>query len=254
MSQILLVEDDPLAQEIVASILESQGLKADVASDGFAALRMLREKPYEVALVDYHLPEMDGYALARLMRDIGKGHELRLHLVGVTADRHGLAARRGVDGIFDAILAKPFDPLELINLLKRNAATGTERNEAAVAAASLLVDPDFDRARLAAASFWRARGLHGLPKVAVLPSPTAAQAGAVQMCFDVVDPATAELLLLLDARGLQELVRSRLDGAAVILPVVTLDRSLAAVSDACFTVADPASWSAIASLVKSKRA
>jgi len=32
-------------------------------------LRLLRDNAYQAALIDYHLPEMDGYALARLMRD-----------------------------------------------------------------------------------------------------------------------------------------------------------------------------------------
>jgi len=250
MSQILLVEDDPLAQEIVSSILKSQDLTVDMASDGFAALRMLRETAYEVALVDYHLPEMDGYALAKLMRDISKGRDVPLRLVGVTADRHGLAARRGVDGIFDAILAKPFDPHELIGLLKGNFQLGAPRHDVAGNAAALLANPDFRRALDAATSFWQARGLQGLPKAAILPDPTADQIQEIQICFEVVDQASAELLLILDARGLQSLVRSRLDDPSSPLPVVTLDPSLAPVSDAYFSVADPASWSAVARLVR----
>ena len=251
MSQILVVEDDPLAQEIVSSILQSQGLSAAITSDGFSALRMLRETPYRVALVDYHLPEMDGYALAKLMRDISAGNDVQLHLVGMTADCHGLAARRGVDAIFDAIIAKPFDPKELIGMLERILRTNSKES-GGTAADTLLANSDLDRARCAATTFWRARGLSGLPKVKTFPAPTEDQAGAIQICFDVVDQSSAELLLLLDARGLQELVRSRLDSTPSPLPIVTLDQSLISVSDAYFTVADPASWSEVAGLMKKR--
>ena len=253
MSRILVVDDDPLAQDIVASIIQSQGWEADFACDGFAALRMLRETSYEIALVDYHLPEMDGYALAKLMRDISGGREARLHLIGVTADRFGLAARRGVDTVFDAILAKPFDPHELIRLIGSSYG-GSGGSETKPLAASLLADPKHHRARLAASSFWTGRGLGGLPKVAVIPSPTPDQIDAVQVCFDIVDHDQADLLLVLDARGLRDLLRAKLEGNAVKLPVITIDQSLAVVSDACFTVADPNSWTVVANLVKSRKA
>jgi CheY-like chemotaxis protein len=249
MSRILLVEDDPFAQELVTSILETQGWEVDLAGDAFASLRLLREGNYHAALIDYHLPEMDGYALARLMRDICGARSDRLHLIGMTADRHGLAERRGVDHVFDHILAKPFQPSELMATLAKPPPADAERRKVAEAAAALLAKPDIDRARDAAAAIWRARGLHGIPRVHVVPSPTADQAAAVRICFDIVEQASADFVLILDARGLQELIRSRLSKASH-LPTVTLDRALAIVTDAHFAVAESASWSTVAGLVR----
>ena len=249
MSQILLVEDDPLAQDIASSILQSQGFDVDIAGDGFAALRLLREIAYDAVLVDYHLPEMDGFALARLMRDVSGARRHPLHLIGVTADHNGLAARQGVTSLFDAIIAKPFNPNELLLLLnsmsqRTNIRTGTLPIQSAV------TDPGIEGARLAATSFWRARGLSGLPRAVVLPTPTAEESAGLQICFDIVDHMQAELMLILDARGLQQLLRSRLSAGPSSLPVVTIDPALAPFSDACFSVGDRETWSSVADLLK----
>ncbi|NVN86932.1 MAG: response regulator [Rhodopseudomonas sp.] len=246
--RILLVEDDPFAQELITSILERHDWRVDLAADGFASLRLLRDNVYQVALIDYHLPEMDGYALARLMRDDCGAHTDHLHLIGMTADRHGLAARRGVDHVFDDILAKPFQPDDLMAALAKASPADSERRDVMEAAAALLANPDFDRARSAAASIWRARGLRGFPRAQVVPAPTAEQSAAVRICFDIVEDASAEIVLILDARGLQELLRSRLSTASH-LPIVTLDNALAIVADAYFSVAESASWSSVAGLV-----
>ena len=253
MARILIVDDDPLALEIVRSILQSKGETSDSASDGFAAIRMVHENHYDLVLVDYHLPEMDGYALAKLMRDIGTWRGTRTRLVGVTADRHGLATRRGVDGIFDKIVAKPLRPAELLELVGDIPLPDAIDGEIE-AASSFLANPNFQRARAAATSFWRARGLRGIPKIAVFPSPELNHAEEIRACFDIVEEDSAELLLLLDVRGLQELLLARVNGRPHILPVITFDRSLSAVCDACFDVADRTSWSGVADLITGRSA
>ncbi|WP_144761399.1 response regulator, partial [Methylobacterium dankookense] len=116
-TQILLVEDDPDSQDLVRALCAAHGYGVDVAADGFLGLRLLSERRHPVVLIDYHLPEMDGYALARLMREIVGARGVRL--VGITADRHGLASRRGADALFDAILVKPLEPERLHATLDR---------------------------------------------------------------------------------------------------------------------------------------
>ena len=67
-TRILLVEDDPVSCDLFAALLVSQGHVVETAGDGFNALRLAQETPYDIVFIDYHLPEMDGYALARLIR------------------------------------------------------------------------------------------------------------------------------------------------------------------------------------------
>lgn len=248
LPRILLVEDDPVAQDLIASLLAVQGWKVDVASDGFTSLKLLRDYAYQVALIDYHLPEMDGYALARLMRDSCSGRAERLQLIAMTADHHGLTARRGADRLFDDVLAKPFQPHDLAAKLAGRLPAGSDPRRLTAAAAALLERPDVDQARNLAGAIWRARGLSDLPKARLMPAPTVDQTAAVRICFDIVED-DPDLVVILDARGLQELLRTRLV-TSPHLPTVALDRDLAMVTDAHFDVTESASWSSIARLIR----
>jgi CheY-like chemotaxis protein len=246
-ARILLVDDDSFGQDLTKGILSSAGFETDVAPDGFAALRLLREHPYQVAIVDYHLPEMDGYTLAKLLRDVAQTSGSPFKLVGLTADRNGLAARRGSDVLFDEIVSKPFEPQKLIELVGRIVPSHAERvSDVRDAANALLAEPGFDLARVAARAFWRARGLNEVPKVFTMPEPTADQAFNLSICFDLVERDAAEVLILLNVCGLETLSRAREARANQLPPVVTLDKSLTAVSDVYFHVADPDSWSELA--------
>src|SRR5262249_13268820 len=117
-TRILVVDDDPFAQNLMTAVFSGAGYEADVAPDGLAALRPLREKSYRIAFIDYHLPALDGYALAKLMRDGTWAGDSGLKLVMVTADRHALAARPEIDTLCDATLFKPFDPRAPIRLVE----------------------------------------------------------------------------------------------------------------------------------------
>ena len=65
---VLVVEDNPDARDTLKRILELDGHRVRVASDGVSALDAVRAAPPEVALIDIGLPRMDGYELARRIR------------------------------------------------------------------------------------------------------------------------------------------------------------------------------------------
>ncbi len=73
------------------------------------------------------------------------------------------------------------------------------------------------------------------------------------MSFDIVEEASAELVLIIDALGFHELVRSRTTAAAR-LPIVTLDSALSMIADCHFSVVEAASWSSVAALLQRGRA
>ncbi|GAA60767.1 two-component system, unclassified family, sensor histidine kinase and response regulator [Pseudoalteromonas sp. BSi20652] len=62
--QILLVEDNPLNQQVASQILRSNGLLVDIAADGIEALEALKHKTYHGVLMDCQMPKMDGYTAA----------------------------------------------------------------------------------------------------------------------------------------------------------------------------------------------
>ncbi len=227
--RLLVVEDDPGFQDLVRALCERRGDSVDVASDGFLGLRLLSERRHDVVMIDYHLPEMDGYALARLMREVSRPED-KVRLIGVTADRHGLASRRGADARFDAILVKPLDP------------------EALYAALDRLTRPDeAPPPETGADAVWRRFGLAGRPRALICPAPGPAEAAAFAQAFVPVTRATdADLILLSGEAGLPALRAARAETPTRPVPSVDLSGRLTGACDVSFRVAEPASWAALA--------
>ena len=65
---LLLVEDNPVNQELALDILQDAGLRIDVADNGAIALDMLDKNPYEGILMDCQMPVMDGFEATRKIR------------------------------------------------------------------------------------------------------------------------------------------------------------------------------------------
>ena len=247
-ARILLVEDDPVSQDLLRNVLQARGYAVDAVGDGFAGLRLMAQKGYDLALVDYHLPELNGYASARLMRDAAHGGVVP-KLVAITADRHGLTARSGAETLFDAILTKPIEPQPLFRFIETILDASGEHASAQAAARAFLRDPRHERARAAAEAFWRDRGLTGRPKALAVPQPTPEQALALSFCFQMGETDAADLIVLLDRAGIADLpaLHERLPGRPT--PVVDVTGQALEACDAAFRINDPSSWSEVAGLL-----
>jgi CheY-like chemotaxis protein len=249
MRRILLIEDDPISQDIIRSLLLTTGASVDVASDGISGLEAARSGQYDALLIDYHLPEMDGYAIGRLLRheaataalkspDAAMNQPRGPMLIGLTADRNGLAARRGSDAVFHAILTKPITPAALFGTLDRLCPVTAAQP---VAGHALPDDP-----RRAALGLWQERGLAGLPRALVLPAPLPEQRAALDLCFALVEPAQAEIVLLIERHGINAAKALKAGRAGQVLPIFALCDDLAAIADGVFKVDEPASWQRLA--------
>jgi two-component system, NtrC family, response regulator HydG len=69
-ARILIVDDEQDTCANLSDILTDLGYEVDTANDGFAALELIKKRPYEVALLDLRMPGMDGLELYRRMREI----------------------------------------------------------------------------------------------------------------------------------------------------------------------------------------
>ncbi|MFA0178316.1 ATP-binding protein [Vibrio lentus] len=89
---ILVAEDHPINQQVIAKQLENIGVHADIVDNGVLALNALKDKRYGLLLTDCHMPEMDGYTLASSIRQIEQRREeleqetQRLPIVALTAN------------------------------------------------------------------------------------------------------------------------------------------------------------------------
>jgi CheY-like chemotaxis protein len=102
--QVLVVEDDAEAAESLALLLKDWGCEVQVAHDVGEALRAARDHPPDAVLLDVRLPGMDGYQLARRLREEGLA---AAQMVAMTGSPEDAARRNPNDTGVQKVLMKP---------------------------------------------------------------------------------------------------------------------------------------------------
>jgi DNA-binding response OmpR family regulator len=110
VSRLLVVEDDPAILRGLADNLAFESYDVETAADGETAYRLLRERPFDLVLLDLMLPNMSGYDLCRRVRQDG----LATPIVMLTARGDESDRVRGLDLGGDDYITKPFSVLELL--------------------------------------------------------------------------------------------------------------------------------------------
>jgi CheY-like chemotaxis protein len=113
--RVLIVDDNQDAANSLAMLLGIDGHEVQVAYDGRSALPLAATFHPEVALLDIGMPDMDGYALARALRQMPGG--AAIYLVAVTGWGQQEDRQRSQAAGFDEHLTKPVDPEALTALL-----------------------------------------------------------------------------------------------------------------------------------------
>jgi signal transduction histidine kinase len=115
--RVLVVDDNKDAASSLAALLRYEGNEARVVNDGPAALEAAREFGPEVILLDIAMPGMDGYAVARRLRQTAGC--AATPIVALTGFGSVEDHRRTAEAGFDFHLTKPVDPDALLDLLAR---------------------------------------------------------------------------------------------------------------------------------------
>ena len=111
--EIVLVDDDVQSRKMVASVLSAAGASLRAFDSGKAALAAIDEVEPDLVITDIAMPEFDGYAFARALRQRELGKQIKI--VALSAFPAAIEER----GMFDAYLSKPIDPFELIDQIAR---------------------------------------------------------------------------------------------------------------------------------------
>ena len=113
---IILVDDDRDTCNVVATLLRAWNYDVDTANDGATALKLVDERPYGLAIIDYRMPGMNGVELFREMR------ERRPDITGIF-----MTGYTTIDVVFPAIdsgilrvLTKPVDFNELRPIIEEH--------------------------------------------------------------------------------------------------------------------------------------
>ena len=110
---ILVVDDEVDTCRNLSDILTDLGYQVDVAHDGLAALELVRQKPYDVALLDLKMPGMDGLTLYREIKKVRAGTVA----IVVTAYAGGDTTSEALAAGAWQVLAKPVDSFKLLKLV-----------------------------------------------------------------------------------------------------------------------------------------
>ena len=135
--RVLLVEDDPMVGEAVRKGLRQDGFAIDWVQDGKSADVALRTEDYAMLLLDLGLPQKDGLAVLRTLRERGNGIP-----VLITTARDGVADRvAGLDAGADDYLIKPFDLEELSARMRALSRRQAGRAESLVQVREVVLNP-----------------------------------------------------------------------------------------------------------------
>ena len=108
MYRILVAEDDPSIAELLEMNFGVAGYECDVAAEGRQALTKIRERTYDLAVLDIKLPELDGFDLMPYMKQAG------IPVIYVSAKNQEADRVKGLRLGAEDYLVKPFSVLELL--------------------------------------------------------------------------------------------------------------------------------------------
>jgi len=116
-TRVLVVDDDDVIRQLIGVNLELEGFQVFTAVDGVDALERVRECDPVVVTLDIMMPRMDGWDAAARLRDDPATAHVKVVLLSARAQEADI--KRGTRLGVDAYLTRPFDPEELVAVVRR---------------------------------------------------------------------------------------------------------------------------------------
>jgi CheY-like chemotaxis protein/HPt (histidine-containing phosphotransfer) domain-containing protein len=110
---ILVAEDNPTNQKLVVALLEQQGHRVELASDGRQALAQAAEQDFDLILMDVQMPELSGLEACAAIRERESGTRTHVPIVALTAHAMTGDRERCLAAGMDGYVSKPLRPDEL---------------------------------------------------------------------------------------------------------------------------------------------
>ncbi|MFI2201699.1 response regulator [Streptomyces sp. NPDC020192] len=114
--RVLVVDDNKVIRQLIRVNLELEGLEVVTAADGAECLDVVHQVRPDVVTLDVVMPRLDGLRTAARLRADPRTHNLPLAIISACTQYE---VESGLDVGVDAFLAKPFEPAEMVQLVKR---------------------------------------------------------------------------------------------------------------------------------------
>jgi CheY-like chemotaxis protein len=121
--RVLLVEDNEINQAVAMRILEQAGHEVILAINGKDALAKIAREPFDLVLMDIHMPIMDGYEATTKIRELEKDSGEHVSIIAITANAIVGDKQRCLENGMDGYLSKPFKKDELLEVVENYSAT-----------------------------------------------------------------------------------------------------------------------------------
>jgi PAS domain S-box-containing protein len=116
-TRVLLVDDEPVNQEVTLALLQRHGLAVDVVGNGAEAVEQVRRQAYRLVLMDVQMPVMDGLEATRAIRTLLRGE--RLPIVAMTANAYAEDREACLAAGMNDHVTKPVAPSRLYSCVLR---------------------------------------------------------------------------------------------------------------------------------------
>jgi DNA-binding response OmpR family regulator len=116
LGRVLVVDDDEVIRQLIAVNLTLEGFDVATAIDGQDCLDKVQAIAPDVITLDVMMPRLDGWETAVQLRKIPETAHIKVVLITARAQEDDITRGRGVGA--DAYLTKPFDPGEMIRVVR----------------------------------------------------------------------------------------------------------------------------------------
>lgn len=121
LGRVLVVDDDEVIRQLIAVNLQLEGFEVATAVDGQDCLEKVRDVQPDVITLDVMMPRLDGWVTAVRLREDPDTEHVKVVMITARAQEHDV--RRGHEIGVDAYVTKPFDPNQLIQTVRKLAAS-----------------------------------------------------------------------------------------------------------------------------------
>jgi len=117
--RILIAEDAPVNQTLIATLLSKRGHQVTLARDGLQAVAAFEAQPFDLVLMDMQMPELDGLAATARIRQMEANSGRRTPIIALTANADEGDRKRCLQAGMDDFIAKPFNVDQFYPIIDR---------------------------------------------------------------------------------------------------------------------------------------